>query len=133
MATAPIIQYLQLDPDYDPVLDPSANLTDIYAVTQAILTRLKLFLGEWWENLKIGLPVFQSILGQLASAQGLSAMTLAVQQNIEGGPYVTGVSNISVTFTNGRLNIQAVAQTIFGVTTIDTSSPAIENTALEIQ
>jgi hypothetical protein len=96
------IQYLLLDSDYDPVFDASASLTGTYAVAQAIDTRLKLFLGEWWENRNLGLPVFQVILGQLGSTQGLAAMTLAVQQNIQG------------TFTNGRLAITYTAQTQFG-------------------
>jgi hypothetical protein len=108
------IQYLLLDSDYDPVFDASASLTGTYAVAQAIDTRLKLFLGEWWENRNLGLPVFQVILGQLGSTQGLAAMTLAVQQNIQGSPYVTGTSDVSVTFTNGRLAITYTAQTQFG-------------------
>jgi hypothetical protein len=108
------IQYLLLDSDYDPVFDASASLTGTYAVAQAIDTRLKLFLGEWWENRNLGLPVFQVILGQLGSTQGLAAMTLAVQQNIQGSPYVTGTSDVSVTFTNGRLALTYTAQTQFG-------------------
>lgn len=121
MASAPTILYLQLDPGYDPVFDLSASLTDTDAVTQAILTRLKLFLGEWWENANLGLPVFQAILGQLGTPQGLAAMTLAVQQNIEGGPYVTGVADTAVSFTNGVLRITAKAYTQFGPVAIDTA------------
>lgn len=124
MASTPTIQYLQLDKNYDPIFDAMAALTDAYAVNQAILTRLKLFLGEWWENATLGLPVFQVILGQLGSKQGLAAMTLAVQQNIEGGPYVTNVSDVSVTFTDGRLTITAKAYTQFGPVAINTA-PAL--------
>lgn len=132
MATTPTIQYLQLDAEYDPVFSPGANLVDQYAVTQAILTRLKLFLGEWWENTNIGLPVFQAILGQLGTQKGLAAMTLAVQQNIEGGPYVTGVDNVGVTFANGRLSITARALTQFGPININTA-PAINSASLGAQ
>jgi hypothetical protein len=130
MASAPVIQYLQLDPVNDPVFDPSANLLDTDAVAQAILTRLNLFLGEWWENLLLGLPVFQSILGQLGSQQGLAAMTLAVQQNIEGAPYVTSVASVEVKFVNGQLSIKAVAQTQFGTAVIN-MAPAISAASLE--
>jgi hypothetical protein len=129
MATTPTIQYLLLDSDYDPIFDPNANLTDTNAVAQAIETRLKLFLGEWWENLGLGLPVFQSILGQLGSPQGLSAMQLAVRQNIEGGPYVTGTSDIAVTFADGALGITANAQTQFGPVAIN-AAPALNNASL---
>ena len=34
------------------------------AVEQAIKTKILLFYGEWWENLGIGIPMFQSIIGQ---------------------------------------------------------------------
>lgn len=132
MATTPTIQYLQLDSTNDPVFDPSANLTDLKAVTQAILTRLRLFLGEWWENTNIGLPVFQKILGQLGTTQGLKAMSLTVQQNIEGGPFVTSVKDVIVTFTKGILRIQATAVTQFGDVTIDTAAPALNTASLDV-
>lgn len=131
MSTAPTIQYLQLDAQNDPIFDPNANLIDIYAVAQAIRTRLNLFLGEWWENTNIGLPVFQLILGQLGSKQGLAAMTLAVQQNIEGAPYVVSVSNILVSFIDGVLVIQASALTQFGSISVDTSTPAAVAASLD--
>ena len=130
MSATPTIQYLLLDSDYDPIFDPNANLTDANAVAQAIETRLKLFLGEWWENLGLGLPVFQSILGQLGSQQGLAAMTLAVQQNVEGGPYVTGTSGIAVTFVDGQLGITGTAQTQFGPVAIN-AAPALSNASLD--
>ncbi len=120
----PTIQYLQLDAQNDPIFDPNANLTDTDAVAQAIRTRLSLFAGEWWEDLNLGLPVFQSILGQLASKQGMAAMTLAVQQNIEGAPYVTGVRDVQVAFVNGRLSITATAYTQFGPVAVITA-PAL--------
>lgn len=130
MAASSVVQYLQLDAGYDPIFDPSANLTNLDAVSQNILTRLRLFLGEWWENLSLGLPVFQQMLGQLGSAQGISAMTLTVQQNIAATPYVTAVTDVDVSFDGGRLSITAVAQTQFGSVSISTAAPALVNTAL---
>jgi hypothetical protein len=124
------MQYLLLDAGYDPIFDPNANLTDTSAVAQAIKTRLNLFLGEWWENLNIGLPVFQAILGQLGTPQGLAAMELAIRQNIEGGPYVTGTNNVQVTFTNGRLGITANTTTQFGPVAINTA-PALSESSLD--
>jgi hypothetical protein len=129
VATTPTIQYLQLDAGYDPIFDPTANLTDLEAVTQAIMTRLKLLLGEWWENTNIGLPLFQVILGQLGSQQGLAAMALTVQQNVEGGPYVTGTSNLSVSFTDGVLTITGTAFTQFGPVNLSTA-PALNTASL---
>ena len=34
------------------------------AVAQAIKTKILLFYGEWWEDLGMGIPMFQSIIGQ---------------------------------------------------------------------
>jgi hypothetical protein len=131
MANAPVIQYLQLDADYDPSFDTLTVLSDLDAVSQAILTRLKLFLGEWWENLSIGLPVFQLMLGQLGTAQGLAAMELAIQQNIAGGPYVNEVLAVTATFENGQLSVTYAARTDFGIVNSSTSAPALATAGLE--
>jgi len=96
------ISYLQLDSLNDPVFANGTSLTGAAAVQQAVLTRLNLFLGEWWENLNLGLPVFQVILGQLASPRGQAAMQLAIQQNIQGAPYVTSVGKVTTAFVNGQ-------------------------------
>ena len=120
------LQYLMLDASYDPIFADDTSLTDLYAVNQAILTRLNLFLGEWWEDLTQGLPVFQTILGKLASSSGLAAMQLAVQQVIVGTPYVTSTSTPAVNFTDGALSITVTVQTAFGTTTVtSTNTPGL--------
>jgi hypothetical protein len=116
--SSPNISYLMLDAGYDPIFADGTSLVGVAAVAQAILTRLKLLFGEWWANRSIGLPVFQIMLGQLASAKGLAAMSAAIQQNIEGAPYVTGVTDVSVNFINGQLQYSATAMTVFGPVTI---------------
>ena len=117
MAT-PSLSYLMLDSGYDPVFADGTSLTGTQAVAQAIMTRLKLFFGEWWENLALGLPVFQSMLGQLGSQRGLAAINLAVQQNILGTPYVTGVVDVTTSFPNGQFRFTATATTAFGQVTV---------------
>ena len=116
--STPSISYLMLDANNDPIFTANTALTGANAVAQAILTRLNLFLGEWWENLNLGLPVFQLILGQLGSQKGLAAMQLAVQQVVEGTVYVTKSTNIQVSFVNGRLSFTVTAQTVFGPVTV---------------
>jgi len=118
------ISYLPLDSDYDPVFTDGASLTGVQAVTQAILTHLKLFYGEWWEDLSVGLPVFQTMLGQLASKRGMAAMQLAIVQNIEQlSPYVTAVQNVQVNFVNGQFSFTATVQTIFGAVVVNSELP----------
>ena len=113
---AAAIVYLRLDAENDPVFDPAAELTDINAVGQAILTRLKLFTGEWWANLNDGTPMFQDILGQRASQQGQQIMALALANRIAGTPYVSAVTDISIAFDPVKRGLQfrATAQTSFG-------------------
>jgi hypothetical protein len=108
------ITYLLLDANYDPVFDPNSQLTDQAAVTQVILTQLRLFLGEWWENLNIGLPVFQAMLGRLTVPTNQIAMQALVQALVQGAPFVTGVSNVATAFENGAFKFSASAQTAFG-------------------
>ena len=119
------IAYLQLDAQNDPIFADNTALTDAAAVEQAVLTRLNLFLGEWWENLNLGLPVFQVILGQLASQRGQSAMQLAIRQNIQGAPYVTSVGKVTTSFVNGQFKFQADYTTAFGTSTVASQLPAL--------
>lgn len=116
--STPSISYLLLDAQNDPVFDPQVALAGSSAVAQAILTRLRLFLGEWWENQNLGVPMFQSILGQLASKSGQTAMSLILQQQVAGVPYVTQVQNVAVKYINGVLYWNAAAITVFGPVTV---------------
>lgn len=118
MSSPVLITYLALDADNDPVFDPTQSLSNVQAVAQAVLTRLRFFYGEWWEDLSAGLPVFQTILGQLGTAQGQAAMRNAVQRQIEGTPYVTGVTNISTSFVDGQFAFTAEFTTTFGPATV---------------
>lgn len=120
------ISYLQLDASNDPIFADGTSLTNAAAVEQAVVTRLNLFLGEWWENLNDGLPVFQVILGQLASQRGQAAMQLAIQQNIQGAPYVLSVTKVETSFINGQFKFSATYTTTFGTSTTTSSNlPAL--------
>jgi len=110
--------YLAVGQNHDPIWADGAVLTGTDAVAQAILTRLNLFLGEWWENLNLGLPVFQQMIGQLGSKRGLAVMQIAVTQNVLGTPYVNAVTSVEVTFNGGKLGFTVVAQTAFGSVTV---------------
>ena len=108
------ITYLALDADYDPIFADGTSLTDAAAVSQAILTRLRLFYGEWWESLTTGLPVFQSMLGQLGSQRGLNAIQLTTNQAVLAVPYVTDASGVQVSFIGGKFTYTGNALTAFG-------------------
>ena len=116
--STPSISYLALDADNDPVFDPAYVLTGTQAVAQNILTRLRLWYGEWWENRQLGLPALQSILAQGASSQAQTTMALAIQTQIQQTPYVTSVLDIQIQFKDGNFAFACKVQTAFGIVTV---------------
>jgi hypothetical protein len=100
-----------------------ASLVDIYAVTQAIYTRLLLFQNEWWENLLLGTPMFQSILGTPGTLKNQQVMAGLLNSVVQGTPFVSGVQDGTVYYngSNRKFSYSAVAQTAFGPVTISTA------------
>ena len=109
------IIYRALDDNHDPVNGQGQSnfLVDLDAVAQAILTRLLLFRGEWWENLNEGLPLWQDILGRPAN---LAKLNLVIQQRIAQTPYVVGVGNVQSAYdaTTRKFKFACTVQTTFG-------------------
>lgn len=112
-SSQPTITYRELGPNNDPIW-PSF-LSDIYAVAQAIKTKLLLFEGEWWESITEGTPWWQSILG-VSGGNNVDAISLLLQQRILQTPYVTGLSSIEASYDPATRSYTfiAVAQTQFG-------------------
>lgn len=91
-------------------------IADLQAVGQLIAQRLKLFQGEWWENLDEGLPLWQSILGVSGAGNRQQATNLLIKSRIEGTVYVTGVLNVQSSYNPATRAYQfsCVATTQFG-------------------
>lgn len=121
------ISVRSLGPNGDPLNGNGANnfLTDLDAVAQIITTRLKLFEGEWWENLTDGTPFFQSIMAAPASQKNQQVISNLLQQRISGTPFVTGLQsvNISVDPRTRALSFTCTVLTAFGPVTV-TNVPA---------
>ena len=64
-------------------------VTDIDAVRQAIQTKLKLFQGEFWEDLNDGLPFFQQIAGTTSK----DSIDLLIRARILSTPQVIEISS----------------------------------------
>lgn len=118
------ITYLRLDSSNDPIFYPSAALSDLDAVAQAIRTRILLFEGEWWEDLNDGTPMFQEILGAPAGGPNRQIMELALTQRIAQTPYVSSVQDVSIEFNTEtrELSFSATAQTAFGTASVNNSN-----------
>lgn len=84
------------------------------AVAQAIKTRLLLFYGEWFENIAIGIPYFQSILGQVSDDSLKLSIVQLVSERILEIDEITNIESVVVQ-TNGRqLLLEVVVTTVDG-------------------
>lgn len=73
-------------------------VTDEEAVAQAIKTKILLFYGEWWEDVTIGIPMFQSILGQ-ANREGASlALRTLVEKRLMEVPEVQNLQDVKLSY-----------------------------------
>jgi hypothetical protein len=125
----PTISVRQLDANHDPLWGNNQNnlIIDLQAVAQIIETSLLLFQGEWWENLKEGLPLFQSILGS-NNGKKEDAVALIINTRILGVPYVLSIFNIVTTYSTSRLfTYTSYVNTQFGVLQI-TFTPGLAAT-----
>jgi hypothetical protein len=128
----PTVVYRRLSSEYEPVYGQGQNdfVADIYAVAQAIQTRLNLWLGEWWADLNDGLPMLQGILGVMGAGQGNYA-ELLIQERILGTPYVGSLSNVSSTYNPATRALTFSCQTnvVFGgiIQIVGTYNPTQSN------
>ncbi len=104
-------------------------LRDIDAVGQAIMTRLKLLLEEWWEDRQDGLPLWQSILGA-TGAQNTRIADSLIRARILGTENVTGIASFTSSFDRAprAYQFRAVVDTVYGKVTV-TNYPTKEASA----
>lgn len=106
-------------------------LSGASAVAQAIITNLRLLLGEWWENVNNGLPLWQSILGQPGSEVNKISVDNIIKNriletNFEGTPLVSSIDDYEGLYNSSTraYSFKAVVTTIYSesVTIQDTLS-----------
>ena len=118
MSTTATIMVQQIDANCDPIEGPNGPvfLSDLDAVAQIIYTTLRLLLGEWWENLTIGFPLFQSLIGTSGSPTDQAGVMLIIQQTILSCPYVLQIVDFSFEFNSATMasTFTAVVSTPFG-------------------
>lgn len=110
------MKYRILDADGDYSFGKgSQNITyGIYAVAQAIKTRLKLLKGEWWENIEEGTPLFQEILGASASPDRQMIVDSIIKDRIIKTKDVLGIKEFSSEFKNREYSFSCTAITRYG-------------------
>jgi len=113
------MRYRKLSADGDYVF--GQNKQDFYqgidSITQAIKTNLLLLQGEWWEDTKDGLPLFQSIVSQKNTTIGVD---LLIKERISSTKGVQSVVDFKSSFdgVNRTYSYTATANTTDGITTV---------------
>jgi hypothetical protein len=73
-----------------------AVASDPYSVAQDVASACQLFQGDYWYDVSLGVPYFQSILGQLPSLSFVKAQLVAAASTVPGcsNPvvYLTGLN-----------------------------------------
>ena len=114
--------YRQLDTEGDYVLGRGTSefLKGSKAAAQAIVTHLKLLLGEWWEDVNNGLPLWQSILGQPGSEVNKISVDNIIKSrilstNLSGTNLVVSIDDYTSTYSSDirTYNFEAVITTIY--------------------
>lgn len=115
--TVPQLTTRKQDENGDP--DFATTLYNLDAITQIIGTTIKLFQGEWWADQSIGTPMFQKILG-VYGATATAVSTLLQARILSLSTWVTGISNVSCTYTASTKTFafSADVETIYGTTTV---------------
>lgn len=110
------MKYRILDADGDYSFGKSQqNITyGIYAVSQAIKTRLKLLRGEWWENVGEGTPLFQEILGARASPERKLLVDSIIKDRIVNTANVLGIRDFSSMLENRKYSFECIVATKYG-------------------
>lgn len=90
------------------------------AVAIAIRSKVLLFYGEWWENLGVGIPMFQSILGQVNKENIKNSLQLLVSDRIKEVPEVAAVNIVLVDI------VERTITTNINVTTTDNEQVQLE-------
>lgn len=113
------MKYRKLDQNKDYVFGENTQnfVTDLEAVKQAIYSRLKLLLGEWWEDIEDGLPFFEQIAGKTGSQSNLNAADLVIRDRIINTENVLDLLDYNgvLDHTTRQYSVTAKVNTTFGV------------------
>ena len=111
-----IYRKMDANGDYTFGSNSSSYLSKNEAVAQAISTRLKLLIYEWWEDLEEGTPLWQSIV----SSRDISEAANIIRKRIIGTDHVKNLTFFDYSWdnTNRKLSIRAQVDTDYGELTV---------------
>src|SRR5690606_15887722 len=114
----------RLDESGDLVTRGRMFLTERAAIAQTVVTRLKLFLGEYFRDVTDGTPWFQQILGK---PENLNAVEAILRNRIARTPGVVRLLSFELQFDldSRTLSVQAQVLTQYGDADVQFSSVTI--------
>lgn len=103
-----------LDENGDIVTHGTQFLTGLEEIQQTVTTRLRLFLGEYFRNIKDGTPWYEQILGKFVS---LDIVEAVLRARIANTPGVIRLTSFSTNFDidNRKYTVTAGILTDYGV------------------
>lgn len=109
------MKYRALDPLGDYTIGKPFLSNSPDTVAQAILTRLKLWRGEWFLDTTEGTPYTEEVLGKSLSPE------ISIKQRILGTPGVTAITAFSMSFDGNTrlLTVNATVDTLYGPATVN--------------
>lgn len=84
------------------------------AVAIAIKTKILLFYGEWWEDLGTGIPMFQSIIGQVNKESIKNSLQMLLIDRIKEVPEVSSVNLVSISVVDRTISTEINVTTTSG-------------------
>lgn len=84
-------------------------INDLDAIAQAVKTKLLLFYGEWWEDTTIGIPMFESIVGQVNSKNIATALKELVKKRLQDIPEITETKDLEVEIQGRSITLSLTA------------------------
>ena len=104
----------RLDPTTGDITTSGVQFTsDIEEIEQTVRTRLRLFYGEYFRNVTLGTPWFQSILGKDGTVASKNAILRRIISQTEG---VTDIVNFTSNYdlSSRKYSITCTVITAFG-------------------
>lgn len=104
----------KLDSNYDYVFGNNSQdyVDGAEAVAIAVRTKVLLFYKEWWEDRSLGIPMFESIMGQVNKNNIRMAAISLITKRILEVPEVKKVDSVDVIFHEKEraMTVQATIQ-----------------------
>ncbi len=102
------MKYRKQDKNGDYVFGHNKNdyVSGNLAVGYAIKSKILLFYGEWWEDIGIGIPLFQSILGQVRSESVKNSAQMLLIDRIKEISEVGAVNKVEISFIERTMKVE---------------------------